>query len=171
MSQHKKIEIMVGGFVTLILCSLLFLAFQVGGLKHYTQNNATYLISADFDNVGQLKQRAPVRLGGVLIGRVKSIHLNPKTFKADVTLAINKTQKNLPSDSSLSILTEGLLGSHYIALSPGYSETTLKEGDHIEETHSALILERIVGELIYHFKSSSHPSQPHNFSTPKESHP
>ena len=158
MIQQRKIEMIVGVFVLLVIGSVLFLAFQVSGLKGYTKNNQTYQVSADFDDIGDLKARAPVRLAGVLIGRVQSIFLNPTTFKADVTLSINKTQNHLPDDSSLSILTEGLLGSHYVSLSPGYSATTLKNGDRIEETHSALILERIVGELLYQFKSGSKKS-------------
>ena len=139
---------MVGVFIIAGIAALLILALKVSGLNYYPGQN-TYQLTASFDNIGGLKVRAPVRLAGVQIGEVKAIAIEPKTFKAVVTLAIDSKQDQLPTDTAANIQTEGLLGSNFIALSPGYAEDFLKHDDRIEVTHSALILENLIGQFLY----------------------
>ncbi len=158
MRVKPHIEIMVGFLLLLSIVALSFLAFKVSGLKSYVNKPETYLVHAEFDDIGNLKERASIRLAGVRIGQVVKIHLNPETFRADVVMAIYR-KNNLPIDSSLRILTEGLLGTNYLALTPGYSDQSLKEGARIEETHSAMILENLIGQLLYRFKDDDKKDQ------------
>jgi len=151
--QTRNIEIMVGAFLLAGILALLVLAFQVSGLTNIVGNNG-YQISAAFDNVGDLRVRAPVSVGGVRIGEVTGIQLDHKSFKAIVSMQINPNQDSIPNDSSASILTQGLLGSNYISLTPGFSDTNLKNGDKIPTTHSAIILENLIGQLMYKFSNN-----------------
>ena len=107
-----------------------------------------YKISATFSNIGSLKVRAPVTLAGVRIGRVTAITIDQESFDAVVELTVNPTYE-LPSDTGASILTAGLLGEQYIALEPGGMPDTLSEGDQIELTQSALVLERLIGQFLF----------------------
>jgi phospholipid/cholesterol/gamma-HCH transport system substrate-binding protein len=152
--RNKVLETIVGLFMILGFFGLIFLAFKVSGLTTASQGQ-TYEISADFDDIGSLKVRAPVQVSGVTIGRVASIGLDPQSFRAHVVLRIDKKYNNLPIDSSASIYTQGILGSNYIALGPGFETENLGQGGHIETTHSALILENLIGQLLYSFKSGS----------------
>jgi len=108
-----------------------------------------YSVNARFDNIGDLKVRAPVKFAGVRVGNVSSIYLEPETFKAVVNIRIFSEKTHIPKDSIASILTEGLLGSNYISLTPGFSDKYLNNNGSIEETHSALILEDLVGQLLF----------------------
>lgn len=154
--NNKIIDFVVGLFILAGLLGLIFLAFKVSGLTVAAVGNHNfYTITAEFDNIGGLSVRAPVSVSGVTVGRVSAIQLDPTTFRAKVTLQINNKFHQFPSDSSASILTQGLLGSNYISLSPGFDTTTLKSGSVIETTHSALILENLVGQLIYNLKGDS----------------
>lgn len=157
--RNHWIEVSVGIFIVAALCGLLFLAFKVSGLTELS-NGHYYVIKADFDNIGGLKVRAPVSVSGVKVGRVVAIQLNPQTYRASVTLQINNHYKDLPVDTSASILTQGLLGSNYISLSPGYEQQFLKPNQHIETTHSALILENLIGQLMFNLtnKDKKEPS-------------
>lgn len=150
MKNKGIVTFCVGLFLLLGIAGLVFLAFQVSGLSTNTLSNG-YSIKADFDNVGGLKVRAPVEIGGVVIGRVTNIALNTQTFKAEATLLIDKHYL-IPSDSSASILTQGLLGSNYVGISPGYAQTYLNAGDVFERTNSALILEQLIGQLMFNLK-------------------
>ena len=152
MKNNRVIEIIVGLFLTAALLALLVLAFWVSGLTSIG-NSHTYTLYADFDNIGSLKVRSPVAMAGVKIGKVTQIILDPKTFRAHVTLSLDDKMHNIPFDSSASILTQGLLGSNYISIGPGFEEEVLKGGDTIGTTHSALILENVVGQLIYNLKN------------------
>lgn len=152
--KTRTVEIFVGLFLLAGILSLVMLAFQVSGLVNIVGRNG-YAVTADFDNIGDLRIRAPVSIGGVHIGEVTSIQLNPTTFKAVVTMQINPNQNAIPTDSTASIFTEGLLGSNYISLSPGFSDTNLKNGDKIQTTHSALILENLIGQIMYKIGSNS----------------
>jgi phospholipid/cholesterol/gamma-HCH transport system substrate-binding protein len=152
--KTRTVEIFVGVFLLAGILSLVMLAFQVSGLVNIVGRNG-YAVTADFDNIGDLRIRAPVSIGGVRIGEVTAIQLNPTTFKAIVTMHINPNQNAIPTDSTASIFTEGLLGSNYISLSPGFSDTNLKNGDKIQTTHSALILENLIGQLMYKIGSNS----------------
>ncbi|MCX7120390.1 MAG: outer membrane lipid asymmetry maintenance protein MlaD [Gammaproteobacteria bacterium] len=146
--RNYWLEMGVGVFIIAALCALLFLAFKVSGLTNMGDGHY-YVIKADFDNIGGLKVRAPVSVSGVKIGHVSAIQLNPQTYRASVTLQINNNYKDLPVDTSAGILTEGLLGSNYISLSPGYESKMLQANGRIETTHSALILENLVGQLMF----------------------
>lgn len=146
--RQRIVEIIVGAFVVVALLCFAFLALRVSGLVFQGQG-VGYAITASFDNVGGLKVRAPVNIAGVRVGQVAHIELNPSTFEAVVTLTIDSSQVHLPMDTSASIFTEGLLGSNYISLTPGVEETYLTEGAKITTTHSALILENLIGQFLF----------------------
>ncbi|MEM1244034.1 MAG: outer membrane lipid asymmetry maintenance protein MlaD [Pseudomonadota bacterium] len=146
--KRYHIEIMVGFFMLLGFLALIMLALKVSGLSNYMGNNG-FVVTANFNNIGDLKIRAPVTVAGVRVGRVEAIQLNPKTYQASVTLFINKSYNDLPKDTSASILTQGILGSNYISLTPGYDTATLKNGSVINHTHPALILENLIGQLLF----------------------
>jgi len=150
--RHYWIEVVVGVFIIAGLLALVALAFKVSGLTQ-VGNGHYYVLQADFDNVGDLKVRAPVSVSGVTVGRVSGIKLDPQTFRATVTLQMQNWFNKLPMDSSASILTQGLLGSNYISLTPGYEEKSLHPGQRIETTHSALILENLIGQLMFNLTS------------------
>jgi phospholipid/cholesterol/gamma-HCH transport system substrate-binding protein len=149
--RSKTIEIFVGLFMLAGLVALVILAFQVSGLTEVGNRNY-YLLKANFDNIGDLKVRAPVTIAGVKVGQIQAITLDPRTFKAEVTLQIKNQTKSLPVDTTASILTQGLLGSNYISLTPGFDQTSLKSGGIIATTHSALILENLIGQLLFNLK-------------------
>ncbi|MBA3660689.1 MAG: outer membrane lipid asymmetry maintenance protein MlaD [Gammaproteobacteria bacterium] len=154
MLSQRLIEILVGLFILLMFITLSLLAFKVSGLTQLFPVK-TYLIKASFDDIGGLKVRAPVKIGGVQIGEVDNIKLNHQTFKADVSLRIASQYNDIPDDSSAGIFTAGLLGDNYVAISPMYNQTFLKEGSEIQFTHSAMVLEKLIGQLIYKVGSGS----------------
>lgn len=133
------------------LLALFAMAVKVSGLSDLG-NRHYYLVTAEFDNIGGLKVRAPVSVSGVTIGRIGQIELDPKTLRAKVVMQISNQYRSIPADSSASILTQGLLGANYISLTPGFDETSLHAGSMLTTTHSALILENLIGQLIYHLK-------------------
>jgi len=149
--MKKTVEGMVGFFMLLGMAGLVVLAFKVSGLHQYTPRH-TYHVTAAFDNIGGLKVRAPLRIAGVRIGEVSDISLDPKTYKAMVGFVISEDENNIPIDSSLSVLTEGLLGTNYVGLVPGFDTQMLKEGDQIQETHPAIVLESLIGHFLYQLK-------------------
>lgn len=154
MLQVKKLETAVGFFLLFSIVALLILALKVSSLGIYSGTKG-YRITAVFGNIGDLKVRAPVTIAGVRIGEVSAVQIDPKTFKAVVALHINENQTHLPSDSSASIYTQGLLGSNYISLTPGFDDQHfLKNGSRIINTHSALILEDLIGQLLFSLKNS-----------------
>lgn len=152
--RTRTLEVIVGLFMLAGILALLMLALKVSGLSTYMGSNG-YLVSASFDNIGGLKVRAPVTVAGVRVGEVTDINLDRTTFKAVITMRINPNQNHLPTDSSASILTQGLLGANYISLTPGFDETSLKNGDRIANTHPALILENLIGQLLFSLKNSN----------------
>jgi phospholipid/cholesterol/gamma-HCH transport system substrate-binding protein len=143
---------MVGLFMIVGTLAMAYLALKVSGLTNY-KSSSHYEVIADFDNIGGLKVRAPVSIAGVRIGEVGAIRLDPVTFRATVVLYLDNDE-NLPSDSSASIYTQGLLGANYVSLTPGYSDTNLKNGDKIASTSPALVLEKLIGQLIFSLKDS-----------------
>lgn len=147
----RFIELVVGLFIILGAIALIALAFKVSGLTSLTHAHY-YTVYAEFDNVGDLRIRAPVRMAGVTIGEVGDIWLDPDTFRAKVTLLIDKVNDRIPTDSGASIFTEGILGSNYISITPGYDNTYLKNGSLLVNTHPALILENLIGQLIFNAK-------------------
>jgi phospholipid/cholesterol/gamma-HCH transport system substrate-binding protein len=145
--SKKSIEILVGLFVLLGMGALVFLALKAANLASFGEHKG-YTISAKFDNIGGLKPRAPVRSAGVTVGRVKSISLDPKTYQGLVRLEIDNFVK-FPKDTSAKILTAGLLGDQYIGLEPGADEKELADRDVITQTQSAVVLENLIGQLIF----------------------
>jgi phospholipid/cholesterol/gamma-HCH transport system substrate-binding protein len=142
----KNIEMLVGLFVLLGMGGLLFLALKAANLGSMSGAD-TYSVQARFDNIGGLKARAPVRAAGVLVGRVKSISLDSKTFQGVVTLDIERSFQ-FPKDSAAKILTSGLLGDQYIGLEPGGDDKNLAAGETIAQTQSAVVLESLIGQFL-----------------------
>ena len=150
MTNRKTVEVWVGIFVAAGVLALGVLAFRVGNLTTTDVENG-YRVEARFENVGSLKVRSAITLAGVRVGRVAAIHSDPDTYQAVVLLNIDGRYKNLPADTSASILTSGLLGEQYIELEPGGAEEHLKEGSRIKLTQSAMVLEKLVGRLLTSF--------------------
>ncbi|TFH91524.1 MULTISPECIES: outer membrane lipid asymmetry maintenance protein MlaD [Vibrio] len=151
MQQTRKIELWVGSFVIAGICAILVMIFQVADVKGLGSND-TYTLKAEFDNIGSLKVRSPVKVGGVVIGRVTNIGLDSESLLPVVSMAINSTYNQFPETSSVKILTSGLIGEQYIGLTPGFvyeDEQMLVEGDYIEDTKSALVLEDLIGQVLY----------------------
>jgi len=150
MSQ-KKVELWVGVFIVSAMLALAILAFSVAGAS-FRGDGDTYTLKASFTNIGGLKVRAPVKLGGVVVGRVENISLDVETYTPVVTLSMFENKGIYPETSSLSILTSGLLGEQYIGIRPGFVDDDidmLSDGDTIEDTKPALILEDLIGQFIY----------------------
>ena len=143
----KGIETLVGVFVVLGILALVFLALKAANLATFSTGKG-YQVRARFDNIGGLKVRAPVRSAGVVVGRVKSIKLDPKTFQGLVTMEIERGLQ-FPRDSSAKILTSGLLGDQYIGLEAGGEDKNLEPGDTITQTQSAVVLENLIGQFLF----------------------
>ena len=152
MKTSNGMRLSVGLFLIAVVLALVVLAFRVSGSMHLSRRDY-YEVTAEFDNIGSLRHYSAVALSGVRIGYVDKIELDPKTFRAVVTLLIKRSLQ-LPVDSSASIFTQGLLGAKYIAIAPGFDEKNLQPGANIETTHSALVLENLIGQFIYRSKSS-----------------
>ncbi|MEO6281232.1 outer membrane lipid asymmetry maintenance protein MlaD [Roseateles sp.] len=144
--QASRHDAWVGLFVLLGGAALLFLALKAGNLLSLNFD-ATYQVSARFDNIGGLKPNAAVKSAGVVVGRVDGISFDDKTFQAKVIINLNKNTA-FPKDSSAKILTSGLLGEQYIGLEPGADEKNLASGDLIMQTQSAVVLENLIGQFI-----------------------
>lgn len=127
--------------------ALLVLAMKVGNISGFSANES-YQLVAQFDNIGGLKPRAPVKSAGVVVGRVAAIQFDNEKFAARVTLSIDKNYK-FPKDSSASILTAGILGEQYIGLEGGGDTVNLNTGDRIKQTQSAVVLEKLIGQFLY----------------------
>jgi phospholipid/cholesterol/gamma-HCH transport system substrate-binding protein len=143
----RKVEIMVGLFVAAAIAAFFMLAMNVSNMSSY--GGDSYQIIARFDNIGGLKVRSPVAAGGVKIGRVSDIRYNSETYEAEVVLSIESQYTQFPVDTAASILTSGLLGEKFVGFEPGAEEDYLKDGDVIDLTQSALILEQIIGQFLY----------------------
>jgi phospholipid/cholesterol/gamma-HCH transport system substrate-binding protein len=144
----KTVEIGVGVFVALGLAALLMLAMKVSNLAELTSPDG-YQLTARFDNIGGLKVRAPVTMGGVRIGRVTGIAFDDRMYEAVVRFSVNPLYSRLPLDTSASIYTAGLLGEQYIGLEAGGEEEFLTEGGEITLTQSAIVLEQVIGQFLY----------------------
>ena len=153
--QRSKNDIWVGLFVLIGAVAILFLALQSANLLSLNFQK-TYQVSAKFDNVGGLKPKAAVRSAGVVVGRVENIVFDDKSFQARVTLAM-ESRYTFPKDSSLKILTSGLLGEQYLGLEAGADEKTLAAGDAISSTQSAVVLESLISQFLYS-KASAGPA-------------
>ena len=145
--HRKSIDVWVGLFVLLGALSLLFLALKAGNMSSISFSK-TYSITGRFDNIGGLKPQSPVKSAGVVVGRVGEISFDDKTFQALVRLDLNPAYK-FTKDSSLKILTSGLLGEQYIGLEAGGDTNNLVDGDRITRTQSAAVLEDLINQFIY----------------------
>lgn len=144
----KSTEILVGLFACTGIASLFFMALQVSNFQAL-QNKSSYTISANFENISGLKNKALVSMAGVPIGRVSQIQFNAEDYNATVSMRIDKQYANLPTDTSASIYTAGLLGEKYIGLSAGGMEEFLTEGSVIELTQSSLVLEELISQFLF----------------------
>lgn len=145
--QQSKNDVWVGLFVILGALALVFLALQSANLLNLHFESG-YRVTARFDNIGGLKPKAAVRSAGVVVGRIESIAFDDKTFQASVTLALQKRYA-FPKDSSLKILTSGLLGEQYVGIEAGADEASLVDGDRVASTQSAVVLENLIGQFLY----------------------
>ena len=145
--QKSKNDVWVGLFVLVGMAAVLFLALQAANLLSLNFQK-TYKIDAKFDNVGGLKAKAAVRSAGVLVGRVESITFDDKSFQARVAISL-ESRYVFPKDSSLKILTSGLLGEQYLGLEPGADGNNLAAGDTISSTQSAVVLENLISQFLY----------------------
>ncbi|MET0983353.1 MAG: outer membrane lipid asymmetry maintenance protein MlaD [Telluria sp.] len=146
--MHRKIiDVWVGLFVLLGAAAVLFLALQAGNMSSLSFAE-TYAVTGKFDNIGGLKPQAPVKSAGVVVGRVGDISFDDKTYQALVRLDLDPSYK-FPKDSSLKILTAGLLGEQYIGIEPGGETANLVDGDRINRTQSATVLEDLINQFIY----------------------
>ena len=150
MTNRKTVEVWVGICVVGGIIALGVLAFRVGNLSSADVTDG-YRVEASFENIGSLKVRSAVTLAGVRIGRVAAISTDPTSYQAIVVLNIDGRYKNLPIDSSASILTAGLLGEQYVGLEPGGEEEHLKDGSKIKLTQSAMVLEKLIGRVLTMF--------------------
>ena len=157
MNKQRYVDISVGLFMLLGLLALLVMAMRVSNLSDLMAPKS-YNITADFTDIGGLKVRAPVTVAGVKIGEVSHIELQPGELNAKVTMRLQNDKKIPYDDSSARILTQGLLGSNYISIVPGFDEVGktehpyLKNGDVIAKTQEAIILENLIGQLLFNIK-------------------
>ncbi len=144
----RKIEILVGVFMALFLLAMAMLILKASNLASLGSKDG-YALHANFENIGGLRVRAPVTAGGVRVGFVSQIEYDAETFEAKVTLNIEEQYNGFPEDTTASIYTAGLLGEQYIGLEPGAEEEVfLEPDDEITLTQSALVLERLIGQVL-----------------------
>jgi phospholipid/cholesterol/gamma-HCH transport system substrate-binding protein len=155
--QRSTTDVWVGFLVLLGAAALLFLALQSANLLSLSWQK-TYTVNALFDNIGGLKKQAPVKSAGVVVGRVQDIRFDDKSFQAKVVLALD-VQYQFPKDSSLKILTSGLLGEQYIGIEAGSDMANLKDGDRLQSTQSAVVLENLISRFLYD-KAAAPSDQP-----------
>ena len=155
MRANRTLEIGTGLFVLLGFAALLFLTTQLpaSGLK-LGAAKAGFHVTAEFDDVGDLRVGSPVTMSGVRLGEVSGVRFDPKTFKAVATMRIDPQYSQIPDDSFASIQTEGLLGGKYVGISPGGLDTYLKDGSRIDQTQSAIVIETLVNKFFASFASS-----------------
>ncbi|MGJ8680678.1 outer membrane lipid asymmetry maintenance protein MlaD [Paraglaciecola sp.] len=149
--KSRKAELLVGFFVVLTIAAGLLLALKVAN-QSITNSSDTYTLLAKFDNIGGLKTRSAVKVGGVTVGRVDSITLDKDDFTPIVAMSISKEFQNFPETSSVAILTSGLLGEQYVGFQPGFAIDgieNLVDGNYIEDTKSALVLEDLIGQFLF----------------------
>lgn len=154
--QRSKVDVWVGLFVLLGAAAVLFMSLQAANLLSLNFESS-YRVTARFDNIGGLKPKAAVKSAGVVVGRVESISFNDQAFQADVVLAL-ESRYAFPKDSSLKILTSGLLGEQYVGIEPGGDERNLAQGDVVTQTQSAVVLENLISQFL--FNKAAEPPPP-----------
>jgi len=148
MRANYKVELASGIFLLLGIAAMLWLATEATDYGMQVGDD-TYLVNARFSNVAELKTRAPVKIGGVTVGLVETISLDPVTFDAIVEIKIDQRFADIPSDTSASIMTSGVLGDRYISLDPGGAMDALGDGDQILITQSAIVLENLISKFLF----------------------
>ncbi len=145
--KNQTLELWVGLFMLGGILALAVLAYQVSAVS--LGSAETYRVTAQFENIGGLNPKAPVSIGGVRVGRVTGIHIDQRSYKAVVTMDIDKNFDELPVDTSAAILTSGLLGAQFVGLEPGGDDFFLADGDEIELTQSTIQLENLIGQFMF----------------------
>lgn len=145
--QRTTMDLWVGLFVIMGIIALMILSLKVGNLNVYSPSQS-YSLTGNFENIGGLKVRAPVKSAGVVVGRVTNIHFSTETYDAVVIMSMD-ARFQFPKDTFASILTSGLLGEQYIGLAAGGDEVMLKDGDKIMKTNSAMVLEELIGRFLF----------------------
>ncbi len=145
--NRATLDLWVGLFVAIGLAALLFLALKVGNLAS-SNVGETYQLKAEFDNIGGLKVRAPVKSAGVVVGRVSDIAFDPETYKAVVSMKMDARYK-WPRDTIVTINTSGILGEQYVGFDVGGDTAMLKDGDTVKKTQSAVVLEKLISQFMF----------------------
>jgi len=170
MTQRRSYQVGTGLFILLGFGALAYLATQTTSVANFSQG-PSYTLKARFDNIGQLKLRAPVKLAGVRIGSVASIALDPTSLEAQVAISIDQRYQDIPDDSSASIFTSGLLGDQYVGIQPGGSPDMFRDGDEFVLTQSSMQLEDLIGKfLVGSSPAKADSSEPATPSTPPDTH-
>ena len=168
--RGPRLEFSVGAFLLLALASLLVLAVASTN-QRFGMGGGDYVLKARFSQVGQLRPQAPVKVGGVTIGQVADIQLDPARYDSIVTLSLDGKFKDLPADTSAGIFTSGLLGESYIGLQPGGDPDVLKSGDEIVFTQPAVDLIQLVGKYMFSGGGNNAASPPGPHETPTKEEP
>jgi phospholipid/cholesterol/gamma-HCH transport system substrate-binding protein len=145
--ERTTLDLWVGLFVAAGIAALLFLALKVGNIGGL-ESGSTYTIHAQFDNIGGLKVKAPVKSAGVVVGRVAEIRFDNESYQAEAVLAMS-SQYRFPKDTSASIMTSGLLGEQYVSIEAGADDKMLATGDKLKITQGAVVLENLIGQFLY----------------------
>ncbi|MCC6916097.1 outer membrane lipid asymmetry maintenance protein MlaD [Nitrosomonas sp.] len=156
--QRTMMDFWVGLFVMAGIGALLILGLKAGNLTDF-QPEGSYRLVGNFENIGGLKVRAPVKSAGVVVGRVADIQFSTQTYDAVVTMKVD-THYQFPKDTFASILTSGLLGEQYVGLLPGGDEEMLKDGEKIMKTNSAIVLEDMIGRFLFDKASEKKDTDP-----------
>ncbi len=151
--DKTTLDLWVGFFVAIGIAALMALAMKVGNLTSNTLGE-TYSVTANYENIGGLKARAPIKSSGVVVGRIDNIKFDTKTYQAVVTLRIDK-RYSFPKDTFANIYTSGLLGEQYISLEAGGDDNFLKEGDRISKTQDAVVLEKLISQFLFNKASEA----------------
>ena len=194
--MSRQVEITVGFFMVLVICSVLFLCFRVTDPTSFASHNS-YRVYAVFDNIGGLKVRSPIKIGGVVIGRVSNINLksvNDDVYKPYVTMDLDAQYDKIPSSSSLSIKTSGLLGEQFIDINFGLDQNIEQELDALDadkastptnnnvnkkpvylidgyvinNTKPAMVIEDLIGQFLYSAGGSSDKDKKQDTNESKE---
>ncbi len=161
MNKQRYVDISVGLFMLFGIAAFLVLVMKVSGVNELKSTNNGYTVMANFADIGGLRVRAPVTVAGVKIGEVTRIELQPGELNAKVTMALRKDKPIPFDDVSARILTQGLLGSNYISIVPGFEDESnkshpyLRSGDVIAKTQEAIILENLIGQLLFNINKKS----------------
>lgn len=165
--KFNWLEFIVGCFLIAGIAAAVALALKVAGLSFSSKSSEYYTIYGYFNNIGSLKARSPIKLGGVVIGNVESINIDPKTLQPVVKMRIDNQYNGLGADSTFSILTSGLLGEQYLGVKPDFASmdddgnpTFLKDGDKTNFTESAIVLEELLGKFLYSIGNKTTENEP-----------